>query len=403
MEWIEEVDPFHLETLTTLQKYQQAQPTEQERMRGDLDETMNEVALRTKEEGSKKSRKSYKVYSADQKVLFLYYLQVKLCKAAKAARLSGVTERTGQQWAKRLKDEPEWDIFEKQTNKDKQKTGMLQEEHKEYIINLYDQNPQACGVDIVDSLTKSFENFSLKETSARNFMKTECNLSFKRATLRSSERNSEDKLRQRFEWVERWTSTDMDYLFNCVFVDESGFDINIRPPSAWSTVGTPAIVETKSTKVTSHTILGTISAIGVVDIELRVAAKPKQRRIDRVGRKRKQTPNVKKPKETTTGHYLNFIRKTLDEMDKNPLMNGFYIVMDNVPIHTHNDIDELITSRGYRSIYLPPHSPELNPIEQFWSVTRIADACNNVPIQHVKAFIQHSCDQFEKCRTKEPI
>ncbi len=273
---------------------------------------------------------------------------------------------------------------------------------------------------IVASLTESFENFSLKETSARNFMKTECNLSFKRATLRSSERNSEDKLRQRFEWVERWTSTDMDYLSNCVFVDESGFDINMRPPSAWSTVGTPAIVETKSTKATSHTILGAISAIGVVDTELRVAEKPKQRRIDGVGRKRKHTPNVKKSKGTTTGHYLNFIRKTLNEMDKTPLMNGFYIVMDNVPIHTHNDIDELITSRGYRSIYLPPHSPELNPIEQFWSVvknkvkrgtfsddedlkTRIADACNNVPIQHVKAFIQHSCNQFEKCRNKEPL
>ncbi|KAG0739357.1 hypothetical protein G6F33_007153 [Rhizopus arrhizus] len=81
--------------------------------------------------------------------------------------------------------------------------------------------------------------------------------------------------------------------------------------------------------------------------------------------------------------------------------------MDNAPIHTHSDIDELITLRGYRSIYLLTYSPELNPIEQFWSVvknkvkrgtfsddedlkTRIADACNNVPIQHVKAFIQHS-------------
>ncbi|KAG1489538.1 hypothetical protein G6F49_012200 [Rhizopus delemar] len=355
----------------------QAQPSEQEWMRGELDETMNEVALRTKKEGNKKSGKSYKIYSPDRKVLFLYYLQVKLYKAAKAARLSGVAERTGQQWAKRLRDEPEWDIFEKQTNKDKQKTGMLQQEYKEYIINLYDQNPQARVVDIVESLTKSFENFSLKETSVRNFMKTECNLSLKRATLRSSERDSEDKLRQRFEWVERWTSTDMDYLSNCVFVDESGFDINMRPSSAWSTV----------------------AQWEVVDIELRVAEKPKQRRIDGVGRKRKHTPNVKKSKGTTTGHYLNFIRKTLNEMDKTPLMNGFYIVMDNAPIHTHNDIDELITLRGYRSIYIPPYSPELNPIEQFWSVvknkvkrgtfsddedlkTRIVDACNNAPIQH---------------------
>lgn len=187
MEWVEEVDPFHLEALTTLRKYQQAQPFEQEQMRGELDEIMNEVALRTKEEGNKKSRKSYKVYFPDQKVLFLYYLQVKLYKAAKAARLSSVTERTGQQWAKRLRDEPEWSIFEKQTNKDKQKTGMLQQEHREFIIDLYDQNPQARVIDIVESLTKSFENLSLKETSVRNFMKTECNLPFKRVTLRSSE------------------------------------------------------------------------------------------------------------------------------------------------------------------------------------------------------------------------
>lgn len=48
MEWVEEVDPFHSKTLT-LRKYQQAQPSEQEWMRGELDETMNEVASRTSE------------------------------------------------------------------------------------------------------------------------------------------------------------------------------------------------------------------------------------------------------------------------------------------------------------------------------------------------------------------
>lgn len=35
---------------------------------------------------------------------------MKLYKAAKAARLSGVAERTGRQWAKRLRDEHEWGI-----------------------------------------------------------------------------------------------------------------------------------------------------------------------------------------------------------------------------------------------------------------------------------------------------
>ncbi|KAI9480264.1 MAG: hypothetical protein EXX96DRAFT_480208, partial [Benjaminiella poitrasii] len=100
------ISPYSLETLTTFQKYKQAQPSEQERMRDELNETMNKMSLRTKEKTSKDDKKGYNVYSADQKVLFLYYLQVRLYKAAKAARLSGVTERTGQQWAKRLKDDP---------------------------------------------------------------------------------------------------------------------------------------------------------------------------------------------------------------------------------------------------------------------------------------------------------
>lgn len=40
---------FHLETLTTLRKYQKAQPSEQGLMRGELDETMNKVISRAEE------------------------------------------------------------------------------------------------------------------------------------------------------------------------------------------------------------------------------------------------------------------------------------------------------------------------------------------------------------------
>ncbi|KAL4213856.1 hypothetical protein AB4K20DRAFT_1945156 [Rhizopus microsporus] len=52
MEWVEDVDPFHLETLTTFQKYKQAQPSEQERMRDELDETMNELRAKLINEGT---------------------------------------------------------------------------------------------------------------------------------------------------------------------------------------------------------------------------------------------------------------------------------------------------------------------------------------------------------------
>ena len=56
-------------------------------------------------------------------------------------------------------------------------------------------------MDVVESLTKSFENFNLKEISVRGFMRNECNLSFKRVTLHPEERISEDKLQQQLIWT----------------------------------------------------------------------------------------------------------------------------------------------------------------------------------------------------------
>lgn len=53
----------------------------------------------------------------------------------------------------------------------------------------------------------------------------------------------------------------------------------------------------------------------------------------------------------------------MDEMNYFPELKGYHIVMDNTPIHTAGQIDEMIVARGYKSIYFPPYSPELNPIE----------------------------------------
>ena len=41
--------------------------------------------------------------------------------------------------------------------------------------------------------------------------------------------------------------------------------------------------------------------------------------------------------------------------------------MDNASIHTPIKVRELVENRGYKCLYLPPYSPFLNPIEDFWS------------------------------------
>ena len=43
---------------------------------------------------------------------------------------------------------------------------------------------------------------------------------------------------------------------------------------------------------------------------------------------------------------------------------GDIVVMDNLPCHKVAGIQEAIESRQARLLYLPPYSPDLNPIEQ---------------------------------------
>lgn len=183
--------------------------------------------------------------------------------------------------------------------------------------------------------------------------------------------------------------------------------------------GTPAIVETFTTCAVTHTILGAITANHIIAIEIREPLKPKKVKIDG-GRKRKKPAAKKKPKGTVTGHYTRFISKTLDEMDRFSEMNNFYINMDNAPIHTSQDITNMIEARGYRAIYLPSYSPELNPIENLWSIlrgavkrsvfqeaedlkTRITEASENVSKKTLHNIAQHSINNSQKCLNQEPL
>ena len=49
------------------------------------------------------------------------------------------------------------------------------------------------------------------------------------------------------------------------------------------------------------------------------------------------------------------------------LVPGDIVVMDNLPAHKVKGIAEAITARGAELRYLPPYSPDLNPIEQMFA------------------------------------
>jgi transposase len=49
------------------------------------------------------------------------------------------------------------------------------------------------------------------------------------------------------------------------------------------------------------------------------------------------------------------------------LKAGQAVVMDNASFHKSGKTKELIESVGCKLIFLPPYSPDLNPIEKFWA------------------------------------
>lgn len=57
------------------------------------------------------------------------------------------------------------------------------------------------------------------------------------------------------------------------------------------------------------------------------------------------------------------------------------IIMDNAAIHKNIKTKELIEKEGHTLLYLPPYSPDLNPIEQKWS--------------HVKNMVKNIKDRFK--------
>ncbi|KAG1451932.1 hypothetical protein G6F46_010114 [Rhizopus delemar] len=123
-------------------------------------------------------------------------------------------------------------------------------------------------------LTNKFEGFKIKKSRVHEFMRNDCNLSMKQTTCWPEARTSKENVQKRYEWVVKWSNTDMDFSRNCIFIDEAGFDINMRASRAWAPREQMAVTTTPTTKALSHTVLGALSSVGVVNLSIRVPKQP---------------------------------------------------------------------------------------------------------------------------------
>jgi len=111
---------------------------------------------------------------------------------------------------------------------------------------------------------------------------------------------------------------------------------------------------------------------------------------------------------TDTEIFLAYVEQVLCPA----LQSGDVVVMDNLSSHKVNGVRELIQQAGAELLYLPPYSPDLNPIEKAWAKLKqllrsakartqealdhaLVEALRLITADNARAWFRHSIDGLQ--------
>ena len=175
--------------------------------------------------------------------------------------------------------------------------------------------------------------------------------SFEKKSLHAAERDTEANQKRRAEFLEKIHSTPLDKL---IFLDESGVTTSMTRLYARCLGGRRIHEATPGSHWKIMTILGAMSTRGMV-----------------------ATMTIEEA--TDTDIFLAY----LDHVLCPQLRRGDVVVMDNLSSHKIKGVRERIEAAGAELLYLPPYSPDLNPIEKAWSKLSY---CSDPPRQEPRMF-----------------
>ena len=123
-----------------------------------------------------------------------------------------------------------------------------------------------------------------------------------------------------------------------VFVDEMGSNTSLRPLYAWSPKGKRAFGSVPRNWGKNVTLLASITPEGL-------------------------GPCLAVEGPTTREVFEAYLERVLAPT----LKPGRVVVVDNLSAHKGGRVKEIVEGRGCELLYLPPYSPDFNPIEQAFS------------------------------------
>ncbi|MEM9754102.1 MAG: IS630 family transposase [Planctomycetota bacterium] len=158
---------------------------------------------------------------------------------------------------------------------------------------------------------------------------------FQKKTFRASEQLRDDVQQARSRWRRRVKRIDPERL---IFLDESGVRLGMKRLYGRSARGWRIVDEEPGGHWRTHTMTAAIGVRGVV------AAMVTRRAINSIT-------------------FVGFVRHFLAPQ----LRPGQIVVMDNLAVHKVAGVEEALHEVGAEAWFLPPYSPDLNPIERAWS------------------------------------
>lgn len=123
-----------------------------------------------------------------------------------------------------------------------------------------------------------------------------------------------------------------------VFLDEFGANLAMVPRYGWAPAGERVHINKPSKRGRNVTFAGALSLGGILAL-------------------------VALPGSATVVNFVEWVECSLVPS----LRAGHVVVMDNLTAHHNEAVASLIEGAGARILFLPPYSPDLNPIEECWS------------------------------------
>lgn len=154
-------------------------------------------------------------------------------------------------------------------------------------------------------------------------------------SLHAAERDTEAHQRQRAEFLEKIRATPPERL---IYLDESGVTTQMTRLYARCAGGARVHDAVAQGNWKILTILGAMSTRGMI-----------------------ATMTIEEA--TDTDIFLAYVEQVLCPA----LRPGDVVVMDNLSAHKVHGVRQQIEAAGAELLYLPPYSPDLNPIEKAWS------------------------------------